>query len=368
MRSAYFQGRHFRSESGLAAYTVPIFRGFFMADTVLITGISGFIAKHVALTLLNAGYHVRGTVRDARRGARVRDTLAAQGAPVGGLSLVTADLEVDSGWREAAEGCRFVQHIASPFPLQQPKGREDLVAAAREGALRVIDAALGAGAERVVMTSSMVAMIYRAGRPARMTVGEADWTDPEWPPATPYIISKTRAERAAWSIVEERGAREKLVTVNPGFVLGPLLDADAGTSLAALSLILKGAYPAVPPVEFPVVDVRDLAAVHVSAMSAQCGGRRLIASGETWSMAAMAREMRAAHPERARKIPTAVLPGFMVSMLAAFDPSLRTLRADLGVAPVADAGYVSALTGVTFRPAAEAVRAASESLLRFGVV
>lgn len=339
-----------------------------MADLVLLTGVSGFIAKHVALQLLSAGYAVRGTVRDLSRADAVRATLAAHGADTSALSFVAADLETDRGWKEAAAGCRFVQHVASPFPLEQPKGREDLVPAAREGALRVVGAALDAGAERVVMTSSMVAMMYRAGRPKRVSVSESDWTDPDWAAATPYIISKTRAEQAVWAFADKRNARERIVAVNPGFVLGPLLDADAGTSLAALSMVLRGAYPAVPPVHFPVVDVRDLAAVQVKAMTAACGGRRLIASGETWSMAQMAREMRAAHPDRAKKIPTAELPRPMVSVVALFDRALGTLRGDLGVVPVAEADYVTALTGVRFRPAADAVRSASTSLIHYGVV
>jgi nucleoside-diphosphate-sugar epimerase len=338
-----------------------------MVETVLVTGISGFIAKHVGLELLKQGHCVRGTVRSMRRADTVRATLAAHGADVGRLSFVVADLEREEGWQDAAAGCRYVQHIASPFPLQQPGGREDLVPAAKQGALRVLAAAKAAGVERVVMTSSMAAMMYRANRPAKMTVGEKDWTDPDWKAATPYIISKTRAERAAWDYVNRDWQPERLVAVNPGFVLGPALDAEIGTSLQALAMILRGAYPAVPPVDFPVVDVRDLAAVQVAAMAPAAGGRRLIAAGETWTMSRMAKEMRAAHPERARKIPVGVLPAGMVRMLSLFDASLRTLRADLGVSPTGDSAYTSALTGVAFRPAAEAVRSASRSLIERGL-
>ncbi len=338
-----------------------------MADTVLVTGISGFIAKWVAHDLLKAGFAVRGTLRSMGRADEVRAALTASGAPVEALSFAAADLTADAGWAEAAAGCRFVHHIASPFPLNQPKGREDLTPAARDGALRVIKAARAAGAERIVMTSSMVAMMYRAGHPKRFDVVESDWSDPDWAPATPYIISKTRAERAAWDVMEAEGAREALVTVNPGFVLGPAMDRDSGTSLDALALLLKGAYPAVPPVHFPTVDVRDVAALHVAAMRAPVGGRRLMAAGETWSMARMGQELRAAFPDRARKIPASELPAAMVRLLSNFDPSLRTLRADLGAEPQARSSYVTELTGLTFRPAAEAVRSAGESLIRFGI-
>jgi dihydroflavonol-4-reductase len=338
-----------------------------MIETVLVTGISGFIAKHVALELLKQGHNVRGTVRSPNRADSVRKTLAAHGGDVGRLSFVVADLNRDEGWQDAVAGCRYVQHIASPFPLQQPRGREDLVPAARQGALRVLAAAKSAGAERVVMTSSMVAMMYRANRPAEMTVHAGDWTDPDWKPATPYIISKTRAEHAAWDYMKREWAPERLVAVNPGFVLGPALDADIGTSLQALAMLLKGAYPAVPPVDFPVVDVRDLAAVHVAAMAPAAGGRRLIATRETWSMSRMGQEMRDAHPDRARKIPVGVLPAPVVRLMSVFDASLRTLRADLGVRPTGDSAETTRLTGVTFRPAAEAVRAASASLIAHGL-
>ena len=160
---------------------------------------------------------------------------------------------------------------------------------------------------------------------------------------------------------------ERLVAVNPGFILGPALDAEIGTSLQALAMILRGAYPAVPPVDFPVVDVPDLATVRVAAMAPAAGGRRLIATGETWTMSRMAMEMRAAHPERARKIPLGVLSAGMVRIRSLFDASLRTLRADLGVSATGDSAYTSALTGVAFLPAAEAVRSASRSLIELAL-
>lgn len=199
-----------------------------MADTVLVTGISGFIAKHVARALLEAGYLVRGTVRSADREGEVREALATH---VGGaserLTFVQADLEGDAGWSEAAAGCAYVQHIASPFPMSQPRDREALVPQARQGTLRVLEAAAAAGAQRIVLTSSMAAMAYRPGRPAAFPVGETDWTDPEWRALSAYIVSKTRAEQAAWAWAEARGERERLTVVNPAFVLGPALGAGA---------------------------------------------------------------------------------------------------------------------------------------------
>jgi dihydroflavonol-4-reductase len=218
-----------------------------MTDQVLVTGISGFIAKHVALALLNAGYAVRGTVRHAAAASAVSSALARQGGDISRLSFVVADLGAAAGWSDAVAGCRYVQHIASPFPIEVPRDRESLVPAAREGTLRVLDASLAAGVERIVATSSMVAMMYRADRPAAYTVRESDWSDPEWSLLSAYQVSKTRAERAAWTWLDERGARERYCAINPGFVQGPLLDAKSGTSLDVIKLIMTGAYPAVPP-------------------------------------------------------------------------------------------------------------------------
>jgi dihydroflavonol-4-reductase len=336
---------------------------------VLVTGVSGFIAAHVARQLLDDGHEVRGTVRALAKADDVKAMLAKAGADVSRLTLVQADLEAEAGWRDAVAGCDFVQHVASPFPLVQPKDREALVPAAREGALRVIDAALDAGARRIVMTSSMVAMMYRPDRKRSFKVGETDWTDPEWSLLSPYIISKTRAERAAWARVEERKAKERLAVVNPGFVLGPGMGDAPNTSLEVIRLLMRGAYPAVPPVWFPIVDVRDLAALHVKAMTApDAGGRRLIGSGETLSFGQMGEVLRAAFPARAKKIPVNVLPTAMVNFISLFDASLRTLKQDLNVVPHADAAYVTHLTGVTFRPAKEAVVAAGKSLEAGGLL
>lgn len=339
-----------------------------MADTVLVTGISGFIAKRVTLALLTQGYEVRGTLRSAGRAEEVRAAIAAAGGDISRLSFVVADLGSDEGWAEAVDNCRFVQHIASPFPLAPPRDREALVPAARDGALRVLEGALAAGVERIVMTSSMVAMMYRPGRPALVRVTEDDWTDPEWRATSAYVVSKTRAERAAWELVIGRGARERLVVVNPGFVLGPVHAGDSGASVDVIRLLMAGKYPALPPVSYPVVDVRDVADLHVAAMTAEVAGRRLIAAGGAMSMPEMARSLRAAFPERARKIPTRTLPAVLVRLLTLFDPSLKSVIPDLGTRPEPDSAYVTARTGIRFRPPEEAVLAAGRSLIDLGLV
>ncbi len=340
-----------------------------MVDQVLVTGISGFIAKRVALDLLNNGYAVRGTVRSLATGEQVRASLASAGADVARLSFIAADLLSDGGWADAVKGCRYVQHIASPFPMQVPKDREALVPAARGGALRVVDHALKAGVERIVLTSSTVAMMYRANRPSEFHFSENDWSDPEWSKASAYIVSKTRAELAAWEFMKARGAEKKLVVVNPGFVLGPALDKDIGTSLQTLELFLKRVYPAIPQTAFPTVDVRDLSQLHITAMTESAvAGRRLLGSSDTLSMPEMAAILRAELGTAARHVPKMVLPDFVIRVMGLFDPTMGNILADIGVKPVADAAYVTSLTGVRFRPAREAVVAAGKSLVKLGIV
>ena len=335
-----------------------------MSEQVLLTGISGFIAKHVALELLNAGYGVRGTIRTPSRADEVREALEQAGGDTSRLSFAEADLGSDEGWAEAAQGCSYVQHVASPFPMDQPRDREALVPEARQGALRVLEAARAKGARRIVLTSSMVAMMYRADRPNRMVVTESDWTDAEWDRLSAYIVSKTRAERSAWEWATEHGWKKKLTVINPGLVLGPSLDSRTGTSLDLIELLLQGAYPAIPRVSFPVVDVRDLAALHVKAMLVpEAGGRRLIGAGETLSLDEVGRILREEFPDRAIKVPKRTLPDFVVRLASNFDRSLKAITPDLGVVPVAESSYVTQLTGVANRPAAEAVRAAAESIL-----
>ena len=340
-----------------------------MTEKVLLTGINGFIARHIALTLLREGYSVRGTIRKASDADAVRKVLSNNGADVSRLEFAEVDLGKDAGWVDAVVGCEYVQHVASPFPIEQPRDREALVPAARQGALRVLDASFKADVQRIVFTSSMVAMMYRPGRPHQLKVTEEDWTDPEWRALSAYIVSKTRAEEAVWQWADRYGWRERLTIINPGFVLGPALDRRIGTSLNVIQLIMEGAYPALPPVYFPVVDVRDLATLHVKAMTApDVETRRLIGAGETVSFSDMGRILKEAFPDRARKIPSGELPSFFVRFLSNFDRTLKSVTADLGVVPHAESSYVTELTGVTFRPARESVVSAAQSLIDNGIV
>lgn len=333
-----------------------------MPERILITGISGFIAKHIALQLLQAGYDVCGTVRALNKTDQIKHSLSKAGADISRLSFAAADLVKDDGWAEAAEGCSGVMHVASPFPLIQPRDRNALTPAARDGALRVLRASKNA--DRIVMTSSMAAMMYRPGRPSVMPVQEADWTDTEWNKLSPYVVSKTAAEKAAWDTATAEGFKHRLTTINPGLVLGPAMDDDFGASLDLIKMLMTGAYPAVPPVSYPTVDVRDVATLHVKALQTpEAGGRRLIAAAETLSIKDIASILKDAFPNYSKNIPTRELPSFLVPIAAFFDRSIASILPDLGCTPQAETSYVKAMTGIEFRTGREAVVSAGRSIV-----
>jgi dihydroflavonol-4-reductase len=343
-----------------------------MSDLVVITGVSGFIARHIALACLRAGLSVRGTVRSLDKAESVRKGLADHdpaAADPARLSFIAADLTADAGWRDAVAGAGAVHHVASPFPMAQPRDRNALTPAARDGALRVIGAALDAGVPRVVMTASMVTMMYRPNRPRVFPVRENDWTDIGWNALSAYVVSKTEAERAAWALVEERGARNRFTTIHPGLVVGPALDKEFGASIELVRMMMTGAYPAMPPAAYPLVDVRDVAELHVAAIRRpQTGGRRLMAVGGVMGMAEMGSALKKIAPDHAAKAPTTTLPAFVVRLAAITDRNLAAVLPDLGARPAPEADYVAALTGVAARPAAEGLAATARSLAKVGAV
>ena len=209
----------------------------------------------------------------------------------------------------------------------------------------MIEQGLAAGAERVVMTSSVVAMTGRPGRGERVRITEDDWSDPDWKPLAAYPVSKTRAERAAWDYVEAQGLRERLCTVCPGLVVGPDPFDNGGASLGLVRDLMRGKFPAVPRLAYPVVDVRDCAAIHVAAMTTpEAGGRRLIAVGETLWMSEIASILRKAYPSA--KVPLREMPDMLVRALGLFDDQVKSIVPDLGIFHEADSAYVTNLTQV----------------------
>ena len=297
---------------------------------VLVTGGSGFLGGWCIIKLLQAGYRVRTTLRDLTREAEVRRWLAPQVDAGDRLTFHPADLTSDVGWRAAIEGCEFVQHVASPFPLAQPKDPQELIVPAREGALRVLRFANECGVKRVVLTSSIIA-IRNSGNVKTRNFTEENWSDPDAPGLSAYGQSKTIAERAAWDFAKKNPSTQ-LAVVCPGLILGPPLSLDISPSLAVVQRMLDGKMPGIPRLSFAVVDVRDAADLHLLAMtSPQAAGQRYIAGGPSLWFADIAKILRERLGADAPKVPKKEIPNIMVRLAALFDPALRSIVGDLGV-------------------------------------
>lgn len=336
-----------------------------MPETIVLTGVSGFIAKHVALAALNRGHSLRGTLRSLDRADEVRAALKPQlTAPdaLDRLSFHPADLERDAGWAEAMAGATALIHCASPFPLSQPKDAQALIRPAVEGTLRVLKAAQTAGIGRVVLTSSTVAVLNE-GKDSLQD--EDDWCDLHLPGTTAYARSKTLAERAAWDLARSSGLR--LTTVNPGLVVGPPLDGQFGSSLDLMLRILKGRDPMLPPIGFPFVDVRDVAEMHLRALERpETAGRRYIAAAGSITLADVGRLFKSLYPTR--RIPTREAPRVIVRLLALTDPSVRAILPKLGRLERVSNLRATREMGMTFIPVAEALKASADWLVRNGRV
>lgn len=340
------------------------------ADRVLVTGASGFIAKNCIAELLNAGYAVRGTVRSQTRRAEIEQALAQALRANPEFELVEADLGHDAGWTEAVCDCRYVLHLASPFPAQQPRDPEELIRPARDGALRVVRAAAQAGVERVVQTSSIVA-IMRSDKPDHLARTEEDWTNIHTPDLSAYARSKTEAERAAWEIADELQSvgSFSFCTVNPGLVLGPALDSDLSTSHVLIRLLGTGAYPAVPKVAYPIVDVRDVVRHHMLAMRhPDAGGERWLSCNGTLSLRQIGQIVAATLPDLKKRIPTQELPAILVRLAAFVDRDLNAILADLDKPNLCDNKKSVTRLGMQFRSPREAVASAAQSLRDLSII
>ena len=331
---------------------------------VVVTGIGGFISRHLAAQALQQGYDVRGTVRDPARTGDIEAAIRSAAGPDGTLSFFRADLLKDAGWDEVMQGADFLLHAASPFPPTVPKDENELIRPAREGALRALTAAHKAGVKRVVLTSSIAATNYGKGH-APFT--EADWTDPDGPLASPYYKSKTLAEKAAWAYAAETGLA--LSVVNPALVFGPILGKETGTSVGLIRDMLSGSLPALPDYGMAIVDVRDVADLHLRAMTDPAAvGERFIAGADAPKMAEIARILKTHFPAYARKIPGTVMPHWMTRLAALFIPGARLVIPELGRDGRVSHDKATRLLGWTPRPAKDAIIASAQSLIDAGLV
>ncbi|MEU3643951.1 aldehyde reductase [Lentzea sp. NPDC034063] len=337
---------------------------------VLVTGGSGFIAGHIIMRLLGEGHRVRTTVRSLSKEKTVRAVLADAGlADDSALTFVPADLTSDTGWTEAVAGCEYVLHVASPVHLEKVKDEDDVIRPAREGTLRVLRAARDAGVRRVVLTSAFHAVGF--GHPhTHGTFTEEDWSVLNGPGMDAYGRSKTLAERAAWDFVAAEGRGMELVTMLPVAVMGPVLGKDISGANHAVQRILDGDMPGYPNMWMPIVDVRDVASAHVLAMTAPeaAGQRFLVASGPSTAMKDIGALLKDNLGAAAQHVPTRTLPNFVVKLAARVNPDLRSVAAELGFVKVISHDKASRLLGWQPRPAAEAVIAAGQSMVRKSLV
>jgi nucleoside-diphosphate-sugar epimerase len=337
-----------------------------MPQAVLVTGGSGFIGSHCILQLLAAGHQVRTTIRNLKREGDVRAMLKVGGAEPGDrLSFFAADLENDAGWREAVAGCDFVLHVASPLPPSVPKHEDDLIVPAREGTLRVLRASRDAGVQRVVLTSSFAAIGY--GHKVRETpFNETDWTDPSGDDVAPYTKSKTLAERAAWDFLAREGGNLELSVINPVAVFGPVLGPDYSASILLVQKMLDGAMPGTPQLYFGAVDVRDVADLHIRAMThpAAKGERFLAVAGDFLTMLDIAKILKARLGESAKRVPSRQLPNWMIRLAALRDPAIKLILPELGKRKNATNEKARHLLGWAPRSNEESIVATAESLVR----
>jgi len=340
-------------------------------STVLVTGGSGFVGAHIILQLLARGHQVRTTVRKPERRDAVLAMLAAGGAPsTEALSFFTADLEADAGWAQAVQGCDYVLHVASPLPSHVPKDENELIRPAREGTLRVLRAARDAGVKRVVVTSSFAAIGY--GHPPRsVPFDETSWTNLDGgAEVQPYVKSKTLAERAAWDFVAREGGDLELSVINPAGIFGPVLGDDYAGSIGLMKALMDGAMPAAPRIHFGLVDVRDIADLHIRAMTdpAAKGERFLAVAGEPMSLHEIARLLRLRMGTAAVRAPRLELPNWLVRLMAIAVPRVRDALPQLGKVRRSTSAKARRVLGWSPRGNEEIIVATAESLVRFGLI
>lgn len=339
-------------------------------ELVLVTGGSGFLGAHCILELLKTGYRVRTTVRSAKREADVLAMLKAGGAEPGDrLSFAVADLMADAGWPQAVAGCDYVLHVASPFPPGVPKHEDDLIIPAREGALRVLRAARDAGVRRVVLTSSFAAIGYGKLPPGGRPFTEENWTDPTGK-VSAYVKSKTLAERAAWDFVAVEGGALELAVVNPVGIFGPVLGSDHSTSTEFVQRMLNGAMPGLPRLSFGVVDARDVADLHVRAMTnpAARGERFLAVAGDFMTVREIAQTLKTRLGDAAARVSTRELPDWLVRIVGLFNPEAAQLVPELGKVKNATNAKAVSMLGWAPRSREDALVATGESLIRLGLL
>lgn len=338
-----------------------------MAKTVLVTGGTGYIAGELIKQLLARGWSVHTTVRSRAKSEAALRKRFGNPEPER-LKVFEADLMDDAGWAEATDGCSHVAHVASPIPAKPPKHEDELIVPAREGTLRALRFAKSAGVERFVQTSSTAAVVYGRDR-GEYTCDHTDWTNIDHPDAYPYVKSKTIAERAAREWIAENGGDMTFVSVNPGMVLGPVDSGDFSASVELVQQLLDGSMPMAPDLGFPIVDIRDIADLHVKALETEgLDGERFLGAGPFLKAIEISAILRQRLGANARKTPTRKMPDWMVNILALFNAEVRGIKSELGKVRNIDASLSKQRLGWKMRPVEETIADCGESLIEHGVV
>jgi dihydroflavonol-4-reductase len=330
--------------------------------TVLVTGASGYIGKHITLQLLNQGYSVRASVRNLAKSAEVRDAVKPHLLDSlnldSRLTFVALDLEKDSGWDAALQGIDVLMHTASPFPLASPKDENDLIRPAVEGTLRALKAAKSSGVKRVILTSSVAAIYGRELPDGAAEYDETMWTDITHPVGRgAYTKSKTLAEKAAWDYIKSDAPEIALTTVNPVLVLGAPLDKNFGSSISVVERILKGSDPMLPDLKCAIVDVRDVAK--------GTKGERIISSSETKSFVEIAQYLKSIYPKS--KVKTTQAPTAIIKFLSIFDGTIKAILPQLGKPMNVSNAKAKSLMGMNFIPVEVTLRESAEYLIKNGL-
>ena len=336
---------------------------------VLVTGATGFIAKHCILKLLEQNYKVRGTIRSMESEAGLRATFAKHISADDRLEFVSADLTSDVGWSEAANGCQYILHVASPLPNKPPKHEDELILPARDGTLRVLKAAVTAKVKRVVITSSIAAVSSGHDDYSKKVFNEDSWSKTDGN-ITAYAKSKTLAERAAWDFVNNIDHNPiELSTINPGYVFGPMLDREFSTSGEAIRKLMRRDYPGCPDLTWPVVDVRDVAEAHIAAMTkSRAAGMRFCCVAENATLQEVAIILNKHFSDKGYKVRTWKMPNTMVRFAALFDKTARLVVKDLGKRIIISNDRIKEVLNWEPRSLEEMVVAMAESMIEYGIV
>lgn len=339
--------------------------------TVLVTGGTGFVGMQVILQLLRKGYYVRTTVRSLTSTDKLIATLKANGiTSFEKLSFAEAELTQDNNWAEAMKGCSYVLSVASPVFFETPKNEDEAMRPAVEGILRILTFAKKEGVKRVVMTSNFGAVGFSQTDKSRETT-EADWTDTTMKGLSVYEKSKTLAERSAWEFIQKEGGTLEFTTINPVAILGPSLDAHMSGSFKLLQNLLNGTLKVIPNIPLNVVDVRDVADLHIRAMTTPAAnGQRFIASADGQiSLPEIADLLKSKRPDVARNVSTRKLPDWVLRIAALFNPQAKegALLMNMNRA-VSNAKAKSILGWNPVTSQEQTILASVDSMINYGII